>query len=118
SFSYLGIPVKPGGYLDTVTLLQDNTEKALQTINQLAAIGVSPRRFDRLLAVRFYSQIVRPQLEYDLAISSVIFTSLRKLEACQNECLRIIFGGSSCSSFKVMLHLVNQTSIRERIAIL
>ncbi|KAI9473545.1 MAG: hypothetical protein EXX96DRAFT_602126 [Benjaminiella poitrasii] len=50
--------------------------------------------------------------------SSIISTSLRNLEACQNECLRRIFGGFSRSSFKVMLHLVNQPSMRERIAIL
>ncbi|KAI9478264.1 MAG: hypothetical protein EXX96DRAFT_460646, partial [Benjaminiella poitrasii] len=58
------------------------------------------------------------QFEYGLAISSIISTSLRKLEACRNECFRRLFDESSCSLFKVMLHLVNQPLMHERAAIL
>ncbi|EIE82075.1 hypothetical protein RO3G_06780 [Rhizopus delemar RA 99-880] len=70
-FSYLGIPINPGSYVNTAQLIQDNVNKALQTMNQMTTIGVNNKGFDRLLSVRFYTQIVRSQLEYGLAISSV-----------------------------------------------
>ncbi|KAG1614598.1 hypothetical protein G6F46_006833 [Rhizopus delemar] len=103
SFPYLGIPICPGGYLHTQELIQGNVNKALKIMNEMAMIGVNPAGFDRLLSVRFYTQIVRPQLEYGLAISM---------------CLRRIFGGSSRSLTQVMLHLVNQPSMKSRVHIL
>ncbi|KAI7902941.1 uncharacterized protein BX663DRAFT_434554, partial [Cokeromyces recurvatus] len=60
---YLGIPIKTGGFLDATQLIQNNTNKVLQTMNQMAFIGVNPKGFNRLFATRFYTQIVRPQLE-------------------------------------------------------
>ncbi|KAG0737612.1 hypothetical protein G6F57_002804 [Rhizopus arrhizus] len=93
SFNYLGIPVSPGGYLNTKELIQNNINKALKTMNQMTAIGVNSTSFDKLTSTRFYSQIVRPQLEYSLAISAVKFRKLQKTEPCQNQCLRRIFGG-------------------------
>ncbi|KAG1146994.1 hypothetical protein G6F37_011858 [Rhizopus arrhizus] len=77
-FSYLGIPINPGGYLNTAQLIQDN-------------------------------------LEYGLAISSVPAHQLQKLDACQTQCIRRIFGGGSRSSIKVMLHLVNLPTVKERV---
>ncbi|KAG0972675.1 hypothetical protein G6F29_013330 [Rhizopus arrhizus] len=62
-------------------------------MNQMTAIGVNSTSFDKLTSTRFYSQIVRPQLEYSLAISAVKFRKLQKTEPCQNQCLRRIFGG-------------------------
>ncbi|KAG1507995.1 hypothetical protein G6F47_008715 [Rhizopus delemar] len=103
SFPYLEIPICPGGYLHTQELIQGNVNKALKTMNEMAVIGVNPAGFDRLLSVRFYTQIVRPQLEYSLAISM---------------CLRRIFGGGSRSSTQLMLHLVNQSSMKNRVHIL
>ncbi|KAG1557342.1 hypothetical protein G6F49_005493 [Rhizopus delemar] len=103
SFPYLGIPICPGGYLHTQELIQGNVNKALKIMNEMAMIGVNPAGFDRLLSVRFYTQIVRPQLEYGLAISM---------------CLRRIFGGGSRSLTQVMLHLVNQPSMKSRVHIL
>lgn len=50
----------------------------------------------------------RPQLEYGLAINAIKYREFKKLESCQNQYLRRIFGGGSRSSTKVMLHLVNQ----------
>ncbi|KAG0973961.1 hypothetical protein G6F28_013417 [Rhizopus arrhizus] len=85
-FSYLGIPINPGGYLNTAQLIQDNVNKALQTMNQMTTLGVNNKGFDRLLSVRFYTQIVRSQLEYGLAISSVPAHQLQKLDACQTQC--------------------------------
>ncbi|KAG1257368.1 hypothetical protein G6F68_009337 [Rhizopus microsporus] len=114
-FSYLGIPINPGGYLNTAQLIQDNVNKALQTMNQMTTIGVNNKGFDRLLSVRFYTQIVRSQLEYGLAISSVPAHQLQKLDACQTQCIRRIFGGGSRSSIKVMLHLVNLPTMKERV---
>jgi hypothetical protein len=52
-FSYLGIPINPGGYLNTAQLIQDNVNKALQTMNQMTTIGVNNKGFDRLLSVVF-----------------------------------------------------------------
>ncbi|KAG0987177.1 hypothetical protein G6F29_002696 [Rhizopus arrhizus] len=114
-FSYLGIPINPGGYLNTAQLIQDNVNKALQTMNQMTTLGVNNKGFDRLLSVRFYTQIVRSQLEYGLAISSVPAHQLQKLDACQTQCIRRIFGGGSRSSIKVMLHLVNLPTMKERV---
>ncbi|KAG0830584.1 hypothetical protein G6F17_014077 [Rhizopus arrhizus] len=87
-------------------------------MNQMSALGVNPKGFDHLLSVRFYTQIVRSQLEYGLAISPISTTQLKKLEACQTQCIRKIFGGSTRSSTKVMLHLVNQPTMKERVHIL
>ncbi|KAG1491846.1 hypothetical protein G6F46_010138 [Rhizopus delemar] len=93
SFSYLGIPIRPGGYFHTQELIQGNINKVLKTMNETAMIGVNPAGFDRLLSVRFYTQIVHPQLEYGLVISMVKFREFQKTEYCQNQCLRRMFGG-------------------------
>lgn len=75
-------------------------------MNQITAIGVNSKGFNRLLSVRFYIQMVRAQMEYGLAVSVLNLGHLKKLESCQNECIRRISGGSSRSSVNVMLHLV------------
>ncbi|KAG1340567.1 hypothetical protein G6F62_005368 [Rhizopus arrhizus] len=77
SFSYLGIPIRPGGYLHTFELL---TNKSLATMNKLAILVFNPNGFNQLLATNFYKQIIRVQLEYGLAISKVISFLLDKLE--------------------------------------
>ncbi|KAG0737512.1 hypothetical protein G6F57_007230 [Rhizopus arrhizus] len=64
-------------------------------MNQMTSIGVNSTGFDNLTSTRFYSQIVRPQLECGLAISAVKFRELQKIESCQKQCLRRIFGGTS-----------------------
>lgn len=57
----LGIPFSPGGGLiSALELVENNTTKALRTMNQLAAIELIPRGFRTLLFTRFYSQIIRP----------------------------------------------------------
>ena len=66
SFSYLGIPIKAGGLLYSAALIQQNINKASRSMNQLDAIGVTSKDFSPLLASRFYSQIVRAQIEYGL----------------------------------------------------
>ncbi|KAG1248828.1 hypothetical protein G6F65_019407 [Rhizopus arrhizus] len=58
SFPYLGIPFRPGGYLDAIALVNQNKTKALATMNQLSAVGVHPKGFSPLLGIRFYSHIV------------------------------------------------------------
>ncbi|KAI7904435.1 uncharacterized protein BX663DRAFT_530474 [Cokeromyces recurvatus] len=74
--------------------------------------------FDRLFATRFYTQIVRPQLKYSLAISLLSAKDMQQLEPCQNICIRRIFGGSSRSSVKVILHMINQPSMKVRVSVL
>ncbi|KAG1442083.1 hypothetical protein G6F46_013155 [Rhizopus delemar] len=117
-FPYLGIPIRLGGYLHTQELIQGNINKALKTMNEMAMIGVNPAVFDRLLFVRFYTQIMCPQLEYGLAISMVKYREFQTIESCQNQCLHRIFWGGSRSSTQVMLHLVNQPSMKNRVHIL
>ena len=116
SFSYLGIPIKPGGLLDYPALIQQNINKASLTMNQLTAIGLNSKGLPPLLACRFYSQIVRAQLGYGLAISPITAKLIQKLDTFQNSCIRRIFGGHARSSVQLMLHLVNLPSMRTRVA--
>ena len=118
SFPYLGAPIRPGVYLHTFELITNNINKSLETMNQLAMIGLKPDGFDQLLATRFYKQIVWAQLEYGLAISKVISLLSNKLEDAQNICLRRNFGSSSRSSIKVMLQLTKLPTMTERVHIL
>jgi hypothetical protein len=76
-------------------LVNQNKTKALATMNQLSAIGVHPKDFSPLLGTRFYSRIVRAQLEYGLAITKITTFLSKQLEDAQNICLRRIFGGST-----------------------
>lgn len=113
SFPHLGIPIRPGGYINTSELIQGNVNNALKIMNQMAVIGVNSTGFDRLVSPRFYCQMVRPRLEYGLAILQIKHKNFQRLESCQNQCLRRIFGGSFRSSVKVMLHLINQPIMKE-----
>jgi hypothetical protein len=61
-FSYLGIPIKPGCFLDPNSLVQNNVNKALSTMNTLVTISVDKFGFSELVSSRLYAQIVRPQL--------------------------------------------------------
>ncbi|KAI8990897.1 hypothetical protein BDF20DRAFT_841396 [Mycotypha africana] len=70
----------------------------------MSAIGVNHKGFNQLLSTRFYTQIVRTQLEYGLAISSFSSPQIKR-----------IFGGNSCSLTKVMLHLTDLPSMKERV---
>ena len=45
SFFYLGIPFRPGEYLDTIKLPNVNINKVLATMNQLSVIRLHPKRF-------------------------------------------------------------------------
>ncbi|KAG1444271.1 hypothetical protein G6F46_012551 [Rhizopus delemar] len=49
TFTYLGIPFKPGGHLDPEKLVQSNIFKAMSTMNVLSSIGVNPSGFSKLL---------------------------------------------------------------------
>ncbi|ORE09053.1 hypothetical protein BCV72DRAFT_321315 [Rhizopus microsporus var. microsporus] len=83
-------------------------------MNQLSAIGAHPKGFSSFLGTRFYSHIVRAQLEYGLAIiKSIIFLS-KQLEDAQNVCLRRIFGGTHTSFTTVMLHMSKLPAMQER----
>jgi hypothetical protein len=87
-------------------------------MNQLAIIGLNPSDFKQLLAARFYKQIVRPQLEYCLAINKVSSLLLDKLEIAQNKCLHKIVSGSYRFSINVMLQLTKSPTMTERTHIL
>ncbi|KAG1152232.1 hypothetical protein G6F37_002254 [Rhizopus arrhizus] len=87
SFSYLGVPFKPGGYLNPQELIEHNVCKAFVMMNVLTSVGVNPNGFDRLLSTRFYAQIVRARLEYGLAINQLTASQIKVLEDAQNECL-------------------------------
>ncbi|PHZ17849.1 uncharacterized protein RHIMIDRAFT_288652 [Rhizopus microsporus ATCC 52813] len=92
TFAYLGALFKPSGHISTIGLITANTTKALTTFAQLTAIGVSLRGFGHLLSIRFYTQIIRAQLDYSLTISSFNLRNYSQLEDAQNKCIRFLFG--------------------------
>ncbi|KAG1060434.1 hypothetical protein G6F41_012863 [Rhizopus arrhizus] len=106
SFPYLGIPFRPGGYLDAIALVNQNKTKALATMNQLSAVGVHPKGFSPLLGIRFYSHIVRAQLEYGLTITKITTFLSKQLEDAQNVCFRRLFGGSHTSSIAMLCYTI------------
>ncbi|KAG1450577.1 hypothetical protein G6F55_009620 [Rhizopus delemar] len=87
TFTYIGIPFKPDGHLDPEKLVQSNIFKAMSTMNVLPSIGVSPSGFSKFLWSRFYAQIVRPQMEYGIAINCFNHTQLKSLEETQDKCI-------------------------------
>lgn len=118
SFAYLGVSFKPSGFLDPESLVSRNCTRALATMNILKSIGLNPPGFSRLLSSRSYAQIVRPQMEYGLAINLLFHSQLKRLEDTQNKCMWMIYGAHDCSSTKVMLHLANLPTMTERLNIL
>ncbi|EIE85550.1 hypothetical protein RO3G_10260 [Rhizopus delemar RA 99-880] len=64
----------------------------MSTMNVLSSIGVSSSRFSKLLCSRFYAQIVRPQMEYDMTINCFNHTLLKSLEETQDKYIRQIYG--------------------------
>ncbi|KAG1491690.1 hypothetical protein G6F52_013438 [Rhizopus delemar] len=90
----------------------------MSTINVLSSIGVNPSGFSKLLCSRFYAQIVRPQMEYGIAINCFNHSQLKSLEEAQDKCICKIYGASRKTSTKVMLHLAKLPTMRERVAIL
>lgn len=66
---YLGVPIRSGGYLYFIKLINNNVNKAMAIMNQLASIGATPKGLSRILSSKFYSQTVRPQMEYGLGNS-------------------------------------------------
>ncbi|KAG1210140.1 hypothetical protein G6F69_005755 [Rhizopus microsporus] len=102
-FPYLGVPIKSGGIIDKSALLQQNINKALGTMRQLVTLGVNKNGLDYLLSTSFYAQIVRPQLEYGLAITTFNSREIQALENCQNQCIRQIFGGRPFTSTKFLI---------------
>ncbi|PHZ15890.1 uncharacterized protein RHIMIDRAFT_233497 [Rhizopus microsporus ATCC 52813] len=105
TFTYLGVPFKPSGHLSLEELIQRNTRKTLATMNILSSVGVNPSGFSKLLCTRFYAHIVRPQLEYGLAINHFTVSQLHALEEVQNNCNKKIYGARDKASTKIMLHM-------------
>ncbi|KAG1169992.1 hypothetical protein G6F46_008291 [Rhizopus delemar] len=66
----------------------------MSTMHVLSSIGVNPSGFSKLVCSRFYAPIVRPQMEYGLAIHCFDPTQLRSLEEAQDKCLCKIDGVS------------------------
>lgn len=118
SFSYLGIPIKPGGHIDSKTMTHDRITTSKASMNLLKSFGVNPSGFDRLFSLQLHSQIVRAQLEYGLVITPFTYSLKADFESFQNQAIRGIFGGSTHSSTSIMRHLAKLPSIQERITIL
>lgn len=114
TFAYLGAPFKPSGHISTIGLITANTTKALTTFAQLTAIGVSLRGFGHLLSTRFYTQIIRAQLDYGPTISSFNLRNYSQLEYTQNKCIRFLFGGHQQSSVKTILQMARLPTMQER----
>ncbi|ORE02515.1 hypothetical protein BCV72DRAFT_215119, partial [Rhizopus microsporus var. microsporus] len=109
---------KPGGHLDPEELIQCNTRKALATMNMLSSVDVNPSGFSKVLCTKFYAHIVRPQLEYGLAINRFTVSQLHALEEAQNSCIKKIYGARGKASTKVMLHISKLPLMSERVSIL
>ncbi|KAG1449682.1 hypothetical protein G6F46_010962 [Rhizopus delemar] len=90
----------------------------MPTINVLSSIGVNPSEFSKFLCSRFYAQIVRPQMEYDIAINCLNHIQLKTLEEAQDKYIRKIYGGPRKTSTKVMPHLAKLHTMKGRIATL
>ncbi|KAG1464530.1 hypothetical protein G6F46_001259 [Rhizopus delemar] len=90
----------------------------MSTMNVLSSIGINPSGLSKLLCSRFYAQIVRPQMEYGIAINCFNHTQIKSLEEAQDKCIYKIYGASRKTSTKVMLHLAKLPTMRERVAIL
>jgi hypothetical protein len=118
TFAYLGVPFKPGGHLDPEELIQRNTRKVLASMNILSSVGVNSSGFSKLLCTRFHAHIVRPQLEYDLAINRFTVSQLHALEEAQNNCIKKIYGARGKTSTKVMPHMSKLPLMSERVSIL
>ncbi|KAJ8652485.1 hypothetical protein O0I10_011883 [Lichtheimia ornata] len=118
TFSYLGVPFKKNGTIDTSLLIHTRTQAALSSMRILHAIGLRPSGFSRLLACRLYRQFIRPKMEYGLAIHTIPRKLSTVLEQAQSNCLRMIYGGSASASTQVMCHLANLPRMEDRITIL
>ncbi|KAG1001888.1 hypothetical protein G6F27_012459 [Rhizopus arrhizus] len=96
-FSYLGIPINPGGYLNTTQIIQDN------------ALTV-------FLSVRFYTQIVRSQLEYGLAISSIPAHQflLRSVDAPNDTLLSQYLSYLRASASRSQWYKLSKTTVWQR----
>ncbi|KAG1608378.1 hypothetical protein G6F46_011591 [Rhizopus delemar] len=99
-------------------LIRRNSSKALATMNVLNSIGINPSGFSRLLSTRFSAHIVRPQLEYGLAINRFNNTQLKSIEDVQDTCLRKIYGAREKTFTKVMPHLAKLPLMADRVHIL
>ncbi|CEG75662.1 hypothetical protein RMATCC62417_10670 [Rhizopus microsporus] len=84
----------------------------------MLSVGVNPSGLSKLLCTRFYAHIVRPQLEYDLAINHFTISQLHALNEAQNNCIKKIYGARGKASIKVMLHVSKFPLMSERVSIL
>lgn len=114
-FAYLGVPFKPGGFLDPESLVICNYTKVLVAMNTLKPIWLSPIDFSKLLSSRFYAQIVRPQMEYELTINLFSHSQLKRFGNIQNKCMQMIYGLRDHPSTNVMLHMVNFPTMIKRV---
>ncbi|CEI93069.1 hypothetical protein RMCBS344292_07312 [Rhizopus microsporus] len=118
TFTYLGVPFKPDGHPDPEKLIQHNTPKALAMTKILSSVGMDSSGFSKLLYTRFYTHIVRPQLEYGLATNRFIVSQLRALEEVQDNYIKKIHGAQGKASTKVMLHMPKLFLMSERVSML
>ena len=80
SLAYLCAPIRPSRYLNPIELINSNVNKVMAITNQLASVGINFKGLSQLLLSRFYSQIVRPQMEYGLAINRHNLKLINELE--------------------------------------
>ncbi|CEP11881.1 hypothetical protein [Parasitella parasitica] len=83
---------QPAGSIDVSVLVHENTSKTRKSKNQITTIGVNAKGFKHLLSIYFYVQMIRSEMEYGLAISTLSLGHFKKLESCQTKCIRRIFG--------------------------
>ncbi|KAL4214581.1 hypothetical protein AB4K20DRAFT_1955574 [Rhizopus microsporus] len=75
-------------------------------------------RFLQALCTKFYTHIVRPQLEHNLAINRFTVSQLHALEGAQNNDIKKINGARGKAFTKVILHMPELPLMSERVSIL
>ncbi|KAG1466916.1 hypothetical protein G6F46_000474 [Rhizopus delemar] len=112
-FSYLGVPFKPGGYLNSQELIEHNACEVFALTNVLTSVGANHYGFDRFLSTRFYAQIVRARLEYGLEVNRLTASQIKAPEDAQNECLLRTYCASKRASTRVLRHLSRLPTMKE-----
>jgi hypothetical protein len=98
--------------------VERNANKAFVTMNLLATIGVNPYGFNKFLSNCLYTQMVHAEMKYGLAINRFTSSQIKAMEDVQVTYLCQIYGVKHHTSTKVMYHVAQLPSMRERINIL
>lgn len=112
-FTYLGVPFRKNG-ISAADIIAHRQKGTLAAMAQLNSIGANRAGFALRLSARLYATFIRPKAEYGLAIIRLKKKESKALEAIQDKCLRMMYGGHPTSSTMVLRHMVNLPSMAFR----